>query len=101
LKYISYFLTAHSEPIVYVSPTPDAPKHNNMVPFPYMAFWFQQCTQPGAMICLDLGMAWVLDLLKNQTQSVRFMDCHRNVGLLLSTTPCSEQKKDPKQVNRA
>jgi hypothetical protein len=58
----------------YISPTPDIPGKDNLIPVAKVALWFQRTIKTSTMISLDIGNCCDLDLTFTQKQSVTYTD---------------------------
>jgi hypothetical protein len=59
---------------VFISPTPDLPGADALVPRPLIALWFQKDLKAGTMIELDITLACLVDFSAAAERSVTFTD---------------------------
>jgi hypothetical protein len=59
---------------VFISPTPDIPGRDSLIPLPSVALWFQRNIKTSTMMSLDLSETCVLNLAEDHDRSVLYND---------------------------
>jgi hypothetical protein len=59
---------------VYISPTPDIPGRDSIIPLPSVALWFQRNIKAGTMMSLNLSETCEIDLSEQHERSVLYND---------------------------